>query len=440
MHPSRAIRARRSRLLEGRRIVLGVTGSIAAVEAPRIARELIRHGADVRAVMTRDASRLITPDALRFATGHPPVTELTGDVEHVALLGPGPERADLLLIAPATANSISKIAHGIDDTPVASFATIALGGGVPVLLAPAMHAQMEQNPAIRENLARLRQFGVEILGPREEEGEAKLPTPESIAAAVLHRLARSPLVGRRVLVIGGASREPIDSVRSVTNESTGRTAVALAEAAFFRGADVVFWSGALQVPVPEYLPTVPWGRVEELRALVRSRASELAAVDLVLVPAALSDFTLVARPGKISSREHPELSITLTRAPKILPELRRRVPRTALLVGFKLEAGGSASELARAAEELLREGGLDVVVANDRSTLGSPNAAALVLSRDGPRHWLEGPKADVAGKLLDDLGRALAARITAPRPPDGAGGTRHRTRSRRPPRSRPRSR
>src|SRR5271169_1039751 len=169
MHPSRVIRGRRSELLAGRKVVIGISGSIAAVEVPRIARELIRHGAEVRAVMSAEATRIITPEAIQFATGHPPVLQLSGDVEHVQLLGPGEGRADLLLIAPATANTLSKIAHGIDDTPVTTFASVALGGGVPVLIAPAMHAHMGQNPAIRENLARLRSWGVQVVAPQSAE-------------------------------------------------------------------------------------------------------------------------------------------------------------------------------------------------------------------------------------------------------------------------------
>ncbi len=170
MHPSRAIRGGRSKLLAGRRIVVAISGSIAAIEVPRIIRELIRHGAEVRAVMSPDAARIVTAEAIHFAAGERPVTELTGDVEHVTLMGPGEGRADLLLIAPATANTIGKIAHGIDDTPVTSFASVALGGGVPVLLAPAMHADMARNPAVRENLERLDRWGVGLVTTQAVEG------------------------------------------------------------------------------------------------------------------------------------------------------------------------------------------------------------------------------------------------------------------------------
>ncbi len=427
MHPSRSIRGTTTHLLEGRRILLGISGSIAAIEVPKIVRELIRHGAEVRAVMSPEAQRLLTPEAVEFATGHPPVVQLSGNVEHVTLLGPGEGRADLYLVAPATANTVSKIAHGIDDTPVTSCASVALGGHVPILLVPAMHSLMEANPAVRENLEKLRSWGVEVLFGPAAEGEAKIAGPEEVAAAVLHRLARGPWVGRKVIVVGGASREPIDSVRSVTNESSGATAVALAAQAHYRGAEVELWAGAMQVPVPGWLVTFPWRSVASLVDLARERSEELARSAAVLVPAALADFTLPAAPGKIRSRDRPTLALALTPAPRVLPELRRRAGPTARLVAFKLLAAASHEELEREGRLLAEESGADWVVANDVANLGARESTVMVLPKGEPKRWLSGSKSDVAGKLLDDLGRELSA---AP-PPAPAGPARGH---RRPPR------
>ncbi len=410
VHPSHAIRGGVSSLLEGRRIVIGVSGSVAAIEVPRIARELIRHGADVVVVMSPEAQRLVTPEVIEFATGHPPVLQLTGNVEHVTLLGPGEGRAALYLIAPATANTIAKIAHGIDDTPVTACASVALGGGVPILIAPAMHAHMGLNPAVRENLEKLRSWGVEVIRSQSTEGEEKLATPEEVAAAVLHRVAPAPWAGRSVIVIAGAAREPIDRVRSITNESSGATGVALATQAHFRGAEVELWSGPMQVPVPGFLSTRSWRSVPDLLALARSRASELRAASVIFVPAALSDFTVTAAAGKISSRAREGLDLKLRRAPKVLPELRRLAPLPTRLVGFKLEVGRSATELEESARRLQREAGLDWVVANDVATMGSPETTALVLPPGGGRHWVRGPKNAFAAKLLDDIGRELGNR------------------------------
>ena len=416
MHPSRAIRGHHSALLAGRRIVVGIAGSIAATETPRVIRELIRHGAEVTAVMSPEATRLVTPEAVHFASGRAPVVQLTGDVEHVTLLGPGEGRADLLLIAPATANTISKIAHGIDDTPVTSCASLALGGGVPVLLAPAMHADMARNPAVRENLARLRAWKVGIVEPVSAEGEEKLATPEEIAAAVLHRLARGPFAGRSVVVLGGASRESIDEVRSVTNESSGATAVALATQAYFRGANVELWAAPLEVPVPGWIPVQPWRSVEGLATLARRRRAVLRGAAAVLVPAALADYAPPPRAGKIASRDHPTLTLTLHRTPKLLAELRRLAPPPTRLVGFKLLAGADTVELEGAGRTLLEESGADWIVANHRTSMGSPTTSLLVLDRRGGHWWIRGPKMEVAGKLLDDLGRDLAALAPSPGP------------------------
>ena len=422
MHPSHVIRGRSSQLLAGRRVVVGVSGSIAAIELPKVIRELIRHGADVQAVMSPEAMRLVTPETLEFATGHPPITQLTGNVEHVTLLGPGPGRADLYLIAPATANTISKIAHGIDDTPVTSCASVALGGGVPMLLAPAMHSHMGVNPAVLENLEKLRAWGVGIVQGASVEGEEKIASPEEVAAAVLHRLGSGPWAGRRAVIIGGAARESIDEVRSVTNESSGTTAVALANQAYYRGAEVELWAGALQVPVPSWIPVSPWRSVEDLLALARRRRSELRDVAAVIVPAALSDYTLERRPGKISSRENENLTLTLRRAPKVLPELRRMAPSPARLVAFKLEPGSTPARLEEEGRRLARETGADWVVANDVATMGSTQTNALVLPPSGGRLWIRGPKAEFAGKLLDDIGRDLVNLSATPAAPA------HRTR------------
>jgi phosphopantothenoylcysteine decarboxylase / phosphopantothenate---cysteine ligase len=439
MHPSRAIHGRRSLLLAGRKIVLGISGSIAAVETIRIVRELIRHGADVRAVLSPEATRIVSEEALAFATGHPPVVRLTGDVEHVTLLGPGEDRADLLLIAPATANTISKIAHGIDDTAVTSCASVALGGGVPILIAPAMHAHMGQNPAVRENVERLVSWGVGIVRPAVEENEEKLASPEEVAAAVLHRLARGPWRGRKVVVIGGASRESIDDVRSVTNESSGETAVQLAAQAHYRGADVELWAGALQFAVPGFLPVRTWRSVEDLRALLTTGAASLESADAVFVPAALSDFTLDRRSGKIPSRASETLRLDLRPAPKILPELRRRIVPPHRLVGFKLESGLDARSLEASARRLLDHDRLDWVVANDAKVLADRETRLALVGPTGPTRWLSGPKGDVAGRLLDEIGGALGVpprRARAGGRKSAPSGARHRATNGRRPRRR----
>lgn len=396
--------------------MIGISGSIAAIEIPRIARELIRHGAEVQTVMTAEATRLLTPETVQFATGRPPITQLTGDVEHVLWMGPGEGRADLLLLAPATANTIAKVAHGIDDTPVTSFASMALGGGVPILIAPAMHAQLLKNPAVARSLEQLRAWGAGIITPQSAEGEEKIATPEEVAAAVLHRLARGPWAGRPVVVVGGAARQPIDRVRSITNESSGATAVALARQAHHRGADVSLWMGGHSVTVPPYLSVLAWTSVEDLLGLADREKERLRSAAAVIVPAALADYTLSPRPGKISSRETPQLTLELRRAQKVLPRLRELAPRPTVLVGFKLESELTEPELEARARKLAAEARLDWVVANDARTMGSAEIAATVITPRGERHHIRGKKDEFAGKLLDDVGRELSHQRGPPPP------------------------
>lgn len=167
-----------------KKIVLGVCGSVAAIESPKIARELVRKGFDVECVMSKAAKKIIHPDVLEWASGNRVVTKLTGDVEHVRLCGVDGE-ASLLLICPATANTISKIACGIDDTPITSFATTAIGSGIPVVIVPAMHLSMYQNPFVAANIKRMKDNGIRIIEPRIEENKAKMAGIDTILNAVL---------------------------------------------------------------------------------------------------------------------------------------------------------------------------------------------------------------------------------------------------------------
>ena len=184
MHPAERLRGVKSLKLKGKTIVLGVTGSIAAVESVKLAHELIRHGADVHAVLTRSAMTIVHPNALQHATGHPVVTGLTGSMEYLEMCGRD-GRADLLLIAPGTSNTIGKIAHGLDDSTVTTYAANALGSAIPILVAPAAHESMMDNPAVAANVRRLRDLGVEFIEPKREEEKAKMADIDAIVAHVV---------------------------------------------------------------------------------------------------------------------------------------------------------------------------------------------------------------------------------------------------------------
>jgi len=392
MHPSESIRGVKGLKLDGRKIVLGITGSIAAVECVELARELVRHGAEVHAVMSREAQKIITPCAMEFATGNPVTTDIDGRVQHVTLLGDSPDKADLLLIAPCTANTLSKIACGIDDTPVTTMATIAIGSKVPVLLAPAMHASMYENPIVQKNLETLRGVGIGTIGPRFEGGKAKIADKEQIVAAVLRCLGDRTYDGKKVLVIGGSSEEGIDDMRVITNKGTGETAVELAKAAYEKGAEVDLWMGRCNVPIPNYISTKRFTTVLQLTEMVGSVDH-----DLVIVPAALSDFGPARSNGKISS-DSEELTLELKPLPKVLPLLKKKGVK---IVGFKAESGVGDANLAKKATDRCRQSGADAMVANDLSDvkIGSTKVMFIVKDSIVP---LEGTKSKVADEILNN--------------------------------------
>ncbi len=394
MHPSESLRGSSSKALSGKRIVLGITGSIAAVECFELARELIRHGANVQAVMSEEAMNLITPWAMEFATGNEVIDVIDGRVQHVSLFGNVPDRADLLLIAPCTANTISKIACGIDDTPVTTMATTALGSKVPIIIAPAMHLTMYTNPIIQQNVEKLKQVGVEFLGPRVEGKKARIADTAEIVTAVQRHLGKNDFQGRRVLVIGGSSEERIDEMRVITNRGTGETAVELARAAYLRGAEVELWMGRCSVPLPTFLPTKRFTTVESLLKMVRDIDQEV-----VLVPAALADYAPEPQPGKIPSGKK-ELTLSLKAVPKVLEAIRKKKVK---LIAFKAEHGVGESELVKRAKSRLDSIPLEMIVANDLHDVKAGETKVIMLRQNGRRSKACGSKASVANDVLDEV-------------------------------------
>ncbi len=408
MHPSEAILSDRSNRLKGETIVVGITGSIAAVESIKVIRELLRHGAKVVPIMSRDATSIVTPGAIEFAAGIPPVVDITGQVEHVKYVGPGAGKASLMLIAPATSNTLSKIALGISDTSVTTFASMALGAGIPIVVAPAMHSEMTRNRLVNANLDSLRKAGVHFVPPVLEENEAKLAHPDAIVAHVMHHLGRGPLKGRSVLVIGGSTAEQIDDVRYVTNGGSGRTAVELASWAFRLGATPVLWLGEARVPVPEFIPTRRFRDLSDLNDLMERFPGELKGADLVLVPAALSDYTVEGRrKGKIDSATEATVNLRLARTRKVLPEIRGRLSPNAKLVGFKLAPFDTPEDLAARARTLMQEVGLDAVVANGPSAMGAEESMVLLVLPSAKPLAMEGPKSQLALRLMEHFGELL---------------------------------
>jgi len=397
MHPAEELRGKKSNKLLRKRIVLGVTGSIAAVESVKLARELIRHSAEVYPVMTPSSTRILHPDALEFATGHKPVLELTGKTEHVAWCGLVQNPVDLLLISPCTANTISKIARGIDDTPVTTCATTAIGSGIPVLLVPAMHLSMYDHKILQKNIAELKDHGVMILDPSIQGTKAKLPEIDEIVATVIRIVGKRDLLDRKVLIIGGATAEPVDDIRVLTNRSSGKTAIALAVNAFERGADATLWYGNATEPVPPYIPVTRFETVADISHLIQNIKTQK--FDGIVVCAAIANYIPKKQKGKIRSGKDT-LFIMFTQAPIILNALRAQAP-SARIIAFKTEE--KKSTVKRRTMELLKKYQLDGAVGNTLAGFGSSENEIFLLTKKGKSAWKKGKKEDLASAILDML-------------------------------------
>jgi len=376
---------KKTSLLNDKKIILGVTGSISAVESVRLIHELRRHGAEVFPVITESAKRIIHPYSLEYASGNRVVEELTGAIEHVRLV----EDSDLFLIAPSTANTISKISLGIDDSTVTSVFSNALGK-IPIVVVPAMHINMYTNPIIRKNIDVLKSFGVIFLDPLIDEEKAKIADYRSITAEVIRAL-NTQLKGKKIFIIGGSSYENIDDVRVISNNSTGETSIDIATMAYYMGADVDLLLGNVSVEVPPFLDYEKFTNIDSLVGKIDSIKKS----DAVIVPAALSDFTTEKIDGKIST-ERP-FSIKLKPTPKFLKKLREKYK--GVLVGFKAEYGVSKDELIERARRRMSEYSLDMVVANDLKDVRAGYTKVIVI-RGRKETEIEGDKLEVAGRIL----------------------------------------
>jgi len=398
------------------RSVLCITGSVAAVQCPEIARSLMRHGAEVFAVMSLASQKIIHPCLMEWATGNPVVTELTGKIEHVALAGEHSEKASLVLVAPATANTISKIACGIDDTTVTSVVTTAFGSKIPIIIVPAMHESMYNHPIVNENIAKLKALGVEFVGPRIEEGKAKIAETHTIIAAVIHRLSgKRDFAGMKVLITAGSTVEHIDPVRVVTNKSSGKMGVALAEEALARGADVTLIYGLGTALPPSNACVV---RVETTRQMYDAVVSELKSkqYDVVVAAAAAADWT-VEKPFmyKVSTRERKLLDLKLKPTPKIIDSVKKIHSKT-FLVAFKAEYNLPKNKLVEKAYERLLESKADLIVVNDvgKKGVGFGTETNEVFIVDKSKRVIHVPlalKREVAGKILDVVNEKLKQKI-----------------------------
>ncbi|KYC46174.1 MAG: bifunctional phosphopantothenoylcysteine decarboxylase/phosphopantothenate synthase [Candidatus Methanofastidiosum methylothiophilum] len=351
----KSIKGTKSKKLEDKGIVLGITGSIAAVESVKLSRELMRHGAEVYAVMSEDAKKIIHPYALEFATGNPVVDEITGKIEHVSYAGDHDKKCELILIAPCTANTISKIASGIDDTPVTTVASTGFGK-IPIIIVPAMHSSMYKNPIILENIEKLKKHGVEFLTPKFEENKAKLPEIDDIVLAVIKKLYPKDFQGKKVLVTAGPTIEKIDDVRFITNKSSGLMGIKIAEELDMRGAEVNLILGPTYLE--SFVKTINVESYEDMFNAVMSNKD----VDIAIFAAATSDFHVDnCSTGKISSNQPFNLALIPNK--KIVEEFSK--VSKSFIIGFKAEYSVSDDQLIRKAYDRLQSSNMDLIIAND---------------------------------------------------------------------------
>jgi phosphopantothenoylcysteine decarboxylase/phosphopantothenate--cysteine ligase len=384
-------------MLRGVNVALGITGSIAAVKTVELAHELRRQGAAVRGVMTESAQGVVHPWAVEFATDSPVVTEITGRVEHVELCG-REGWADVLLIAPATANTVGKVASAIDDTPVTTCATTALGAGVPVVVAPAMHEPMYDHPGVSEAIERVGSWGVDFVDPRIEEGKAKIATEDAIVLGTARAAGGTSLDDHRVVVTSGPTSEAIDPVRVLTNRSSGKTGRAVARACHVRGADVTLVHDGDDVPYA----TVE--RVESAAEMIATAEASAEGADALVSAAAIGDYTVEGSDEKIRSGQEG-LTLALEPTPKLIDTVRDARPDLPI-VGFKTETGGDDEAMVAAARELRSRTGLAFVVANDASVMGEAETRALVVREEEVAEYA-GDKAGLGARVAEELAREL---------------------------------
>jgi phosphopantothenoylcysteine decarboxylase/phosphopantothenate--cysteine ligase len=396
----------------GRHVLLGVSGGIACYKACAVARRLTEDGAQVDVVMTASAGEFIRPITFEALTGRPVVTSLweAGHaLDHVRL---GRE-CDLIIVAPATAQLIARMAQGLADDFLTA---LLLARKTPVLLCPAMNDQMFAHPATRANLKKLRGAGdLTILGPvtgplarGEGDGPGRMVEPEEICAWA-ERLLRSaePFAGRHVVVTAGPTREAMDPVRVITNRSSGRMGFALARAAWVRGAEVTLISGPTALPVPT---GIAHQRIESTEDLKDAVSKALPSADALIMAAAPSDY----HPGKPAAhktkREAGPLTLKLEPTPDVLASTARSRKHGAVIVGFALET----RDVVAAAQHKLQSKKLDLVIANSATEKGSgPESLTnriTIVSKDGMEALPQMKKEDAAEAILDRVGKLLAAR------------------------------
>ena len=403
--------------LTGKIVLLIIGGGIAAYKTLELIRQLKTRGYRARVIMTRAAEEFVTPLSVASLTGekvHTALFNLTDEVEmgHIELS----RAADLLVVAPATADLMAKMANGLADD-LASTALLATDK--PVLIAPAMNVRMWTHPATQRNLARLKADGIGVVGPNDGEmacgeyGPGRMAEPLEIAAAIERHLAPQarPLAGKKVLITAGPTREAIDPVRYISNHSSGKQGYALAEAAVTLGAETVLVSGPVNLPVPPGVQMMPAESAEQMLKICEGELP----CDIAIFAAAVADWRVAHVAGeKIKKAEGRAPALAMVENPDILQTIaKRKSKRPIIVVGFAAET----EKVVDHAREKLSRKGCDLIVANDVSAtsgvFGSDNNKVHIVSNLGVEIWPAMSKRDVARKLMERLAGDLAAKLKA---------------------------
>jgi len=402
---SKEIIGEKSNRLKGKKVILGVTSSAAIYKSIDLARELMRHGADVIVIMSPEARKLVSPELFKWATGNEVVIELTGNIEHISLIYDNPENT-IVIIAPATANTISKIAHGIADNALLALALSALGKNIPIIVVPAMHLSMWKAPTTQKSIQLLWDLGIDIIDPIIEREKAKYPSIQEIRERVFKKMTKQILKGKRVLVTAGATRVYVDKIRFISNPSSGKMGVAMAIEAWLRGADVTLIlskNSTHNYYIPREINVLGFETFEEAKETI---LKEISNADIMIHAAAISDFAPTKRyDGKIPSNQIINLELRPTE--KIL-ELVARANDKCFILAFKAEWKVDEQELINRAKNYIYSGIAKAVIANDvsKKIFGSDRTEAYLIYKDAGIEKiikLSGEKRIVASEALDIL-------------------------------------
>lgn len=359
-HPSLDIVSSHGTELAGKKIVLCVTGSVAAYKSIELARLLMRHGADVTCVASKAATSLIKPSYFKWATGNEVITKLTGDLEHIKIADY--KKSDLIVVYPCTANTLGKLANGIDDTPISTVLSVGFGSKIPIVVALAMHEAMYENPAVRKNMDFLKNK-VSFITPQLVEEKAKAAEPEDVLDFVVKKFgSSSKLHGKKVLITAGPTIEYIDPVRVITNQSTGKTGVLLASELVSAGAKVTFIYGPGKESPPKGVKLIKVETSQEMFNAVKKEMKRK--FDIVILAAAVSDYMPEKSNATKIKSDQNKIMLKLKSAPKIIDQIKK-IQKNIFLVGFKAETNIPKEKLIREAKRKLKESDADLMIAND---------------------------------------------------------------------------